>query len=147
MSGEKADSLSAVNFMSAGMRIGGRFGDDRAAEVYGRMNESIRNPSNPGMKAFIFEMLKRSNPGASFTDIQGMMENGATGDNLRAILPSISKMPQGEMRRMVLYRLTKNMQDAIRLDSAGSLDAMIKESNNKGVSSEEAQKRYDTPAI
>ena len=143
MSGEKVDSLAAVNFMAAGSQIGGRFGDDRASEVYGRMNESIKNPSNPGMKAFIFEMLKKANPGASFTDLQGMMENGASGDNLKAILPSIAKMPQGEMRRMVLYQLTKNMQDAIRLDKAGNLNAMINGVDNKGVGSAEAQSRYN----
>lgn len=143
MSGEKVDSISAINFMSAGSKIGGRFGDDRASEVYGRMNESIKNPSNPGMKAYIFEMLKKSNPGASFTDLQGMMENGASGDNLKAILPSISKMPQGEMRRMVLFQLTKNMQDAIRLDGAGNLDTMMKEADSKGISSGQVQSKYD----
>lgn len=143
MSGEKVNSLDAVNFMSAGSQIGGRFGDDRASEVYGRMNESIKNPSNPGMKAFIYEMLKKSNPNASFTDIQGMMENGASGENLQAILPQISKMPQGEMRRMVLFQLTKNMQDAIRLDGAGNLDAMLKSSRDMGVTPQEAKSRYD----
>jgi hypothetical protein len=143
-SGEKVNSLDATNFMSAGGQIGGRFGDDRASEVYGRMNESIKNPGNAGMKAYVFEMLKKSNPNASFTDLQGMMENGASGDNLKAILPSISKMPQGEMRRMVLYQLTKNMQDAIRLDNAGSLPAMISSIGNKGTSSKNASNIYDT---
>ena len=143
MSGEKVNSLAAVNFMSAGAQIGGRFGDDRAGEVYGRMNESIKNPSNPGMKAYIYQMLRKNNPNASFTDIQGMMEDGASGENLKAILPQISKMPQGEMRRMVLFQLTKNMQDAIRLDGAGNLDAMIGSVDSKGISSTDAQKKYN----
>lgn len=143
MSGEKVDSVGAVNFMQAGAQIGGRFGDDRASEVYGRMNESIKNPGNPGMKAYIYEMLRKANPNASFTDLQGQMENGASGENLKAILPSIAKMPQGEMRRMVLYQLTKNMQDAIRLDNAGSLDAMISGVDNKGISSGQAQSKYN----
>lgn len=144
MSGEKVDSLSALNFMSAGNQIGGRFGDDRAHEVYGRMNESIRNPSSAGMKAYIFEMLKRANPGASFTDLQGMMENGASTDNLRALLPQIAKMPQGEMRRMVLRQLTGgNQQDANRLDNAGSLSAMINALDQKGLSAQDTQSKYD----
>lgn len=143
MSGEKVDSVGAVNFMQAGAQIGGRFGDDRAGEVYGRMNESIKNPGNAGMKAYIYEMLRKANPNASFTDLQGQMENGASGDNLKAILPSIAKMPQGEMRRMVLFQLTKNMQDAIRLDGAGNLDAMLGSVGNKGISSGQAQTKYN----
>ena len=144
MSGEKVDSLSAMNFMTAGNQIGGRFGDDRASEVYGRMNESIRNPTSSGMKAYIFEMLKRANPGSSFTDIQGMMENGASSDNLKALLPQIAKMPQGEMRRMVLRQLTGgNQQDANRLDSAGNLSAMINALDQKGLSATDTQSKYD----
>lgn len=124
-SGENVDPNFAVNMTLAGERIGGRFGDDRLQDVMSRMNSSIQSPNNGGMKAYIFEMLKRSNPDASYTDILGMQENGANSANLKAILPEISKMPKGEMRRMVLYQLTKNWQDAIRLDSSNNLDEML----------------------
>jgi hypothetical protein len=144
MSGERVDSLSAMNFMTAGNQIGGRFGDDRASEVYGRMNESIRNPTSPGMKAYIFEMLKRANPGASYTDLLAMQEDGSSGKNLKAILPGFANMPQGELRRLALRGITGgNQQDANRLDNAGSLSAMINAANQKGLSATETQSKYD----
>lgn len=139
---ERVNANSAVNFIMAGQQIGGRFADQRAGEAFGRIDSSIKNPGGPGMRAFIFEMLRRANPGGSYTDIMGQMEGGATGENLQAILPSISKLPQGEMRRMVLFQLTKNWQDAIRLDQGGNLETMMQTLKQGPISSEQAQKQF-----
>lgn len=142
MAGENVDSNAALNLVMAGQKIGGRFGDDRAGEAFGRINESIKNPDNPGMKAYMYQMLRKSNPDASYTDIQGMMEGGASKENLQAILPEISKMPQGEMRRMMLYKLTHNWQDANRLDKSNGLDEMLS-SLKTGVGTDaEATKKF-----
>lgn len=142
MSGEKVDSSTAIDLVMAGQKIGGRFGDDRAGEVFGRIGESIKNPDNPGMKAYMFEMLRRANPNASYTDIQGMMENGASRENLQAVLPEISKMPKGEMRRMMLYKLTKNWQDANRLDDTNGLDEMLGALKTGTISDVDAKKKF-----
>lgn len=133
-SGEKVNEGFAIEMALRGQNIGGRFADDRLGEVMGRINNSIQNPSNGGMRAYIFEMLKRANPNASYTDVLGMQENGASGENLQAILPQIANMKQGEMRRMVLYQLTKNWQDAIRLDSADNLGEMMGAAKSLGKS-------------
>lgn len=142
MSGEQVDSSTAIDLVMAGQKIGGRFGDDRAGEAFGRINESIKSPDNPGMKAYVYEMLRKANPNASYTDIQAMMENGASRENLQAILPEISKMPQGEMRRMMLYKLTHNWQDANRLDKTNGLDEMLGSLKTGVVSDEDAKKKF-----
>jgi len=142
MSGETVDSSTAIDLVMAGQKIGGRFGDDRAGEAFGRINEGIKNPDNPGMKAYMYEMLRRANPNASYTDIQGMMENGASRENMQAILPEISKMPQGEMRRMMLYKLTHNWQDANRLDKTNGLDEMLGSLKTGVVSDSDAKRKF-----
>jgi hypothetical protein len=131
-SGETVNEGFAIEMAMRGQNIGGRFADDRLGEVMGRMNSSIQSPSNGGMRAYIFEMLKRANPGSSYTDILGMQENGASGQNLQAILPQIANMQQGEMRRMILFQLTKNWQDAIRLDSSDNLNEMMGAASSMG---------------
>lgn len=140
MNGEEVNSNTAVNLMMEGQRIGGRFGDDRAGEAFGRIDSSIKNPDNPGMKAYIYEMLRKSNPNASYTDIQGMMEGGASKENLQAIMPEINKLPKGEMRRMILQKLTHNWQDAIRLDKSGGIDTDAL--NNDVISDSDAKKKF-----
>ncbi len=140
--GESVDSNSAIGLIMAGTKIGGRFGDDRAGEAFGRIDSNIKNPGNPGMKAFIFEQLRRANPKGNYTDILADMENGASSHNLNAILPSISRMPQGEMRRMMLHQFTGNWQDARRLDGAGNLDEMLKSLKEHPISDLEAEKKY-----
>lgn len=141
---ERVNGNSAVNFIMAGQQIGGRFGDQRAGEAYGRIDQSIKNPGGPGMRAFIFDMLRRANPSGSYTDIMGQMEGGATSENLQAILPTISKLPQGEMRRMVLFQLTKNWQDANRLDQSGNLESMLQTLKQQPISDAQAQKQFGT---
>lgn len=140
--GEKVDSNTALNLISAGTKIGGRFGDDRASEAFGRIDSSIKNPGSAGMKAFIFEELRKANPHASYTDLLAMQENGASKDNLRAILPDIARVPKGEYRRMMLHQLTGNWQDAKRLDQAGSLEEMLSSLNNKPLSNADVAKRF-----
>lgn len=140
--GEKVDSSTALALVMAGSKIGGRFADDRASEAFGRIDSNIKNPGNPGLKAFIFEELRKMNPKASFTDLLAKQENGASAENLRAILPDIAKMPQGEMRRMFLHQFTNNWQDAIRLDRKGSLQEMLSALNESPISDKEAQKRF-----
>jgi hypothetical protein len=140
--GERTNAADAVNMMLAGDKIGGRFSDSRLSEVMGRIDGSIKNPSGPGMRAFLFNQLRNANPGASYTDILGQMENGASGQNLQAILPTISNMPQGELRRMVLFQLTKNMQDAIRLDQSGNLGTMLNQLKQSPISDEEAGVKF-----
>lgn len=131
-SSERVDEGFATSIAIAGQGIGGRFADDRLGSVMSRMNSSIQNPANGGMRAYIFEMLKRANPNASYTDILGKMESGASGENLQALLPQIANMQQGEMRRMVLFQLTKNWQDAIRLDSSDNLQQMMNAAKTSG---------------
>lgn len=114
-SGEKVDETLALNMVMGGQQLGGRFADDRLGDVSNRINSSIQNPSNGGMKAYVFEMLKRANPDASYTDILAMQENGASAENMQAIMPQILGMKNKEMRRMVLHELTKNWQDANRI--------------------------------
>ncbi len=118
-SNETVDPDFAINLMAAGSGasgIGGRYGDDRAGDAYGRMSGNIKSPGSTGMKAFIFEMLKRANPNASYVDILAEQEGGLTNETMKAILPQIARMPQGDYRRMVLKQLTGNWQDAVRLD-------------------------------
>lgn len=122
---ERVDSNAALNLISAGTRIGGRFGDDRASQAFGTIDSSIKNPGSAGMKAYVFEMLRRANPNASYTDLMGIQEGGASAANLKAILPSIAAMPEGEMRRMVLNQYTHNWQNAIRLDKGSNLQKLI----------------------
>jgi hypothetical protein len=142
--GETVDSNFATSMAIAGDKIGGRFGDDRLGESLGRIDSSIKNPTNGGMRAYIYQMLQRANPGGSYTDIMGQMENGASGENLKAILPQIAQMQQGEMRRMVLFQLTKNWQDAIRLDNSGSLEEMIKATNGMKSSDSDINAKFNS---
>lgn len=142
-SGETADSNTAIDLLMAGQKIGGRFGDDRASESFGRINESIKSPDNPGMKAYMYEMLRKANPDASYTDIQAKMENGASKENLQAILPEINKMPKGEARRMAYYKLTKNMQDAIRLDNSDGGDSIVDSLSQSSSSNEDIKKKFN----
>lgn len=141
--GERTNAAAAVNLMLAGNRIGGRFGDDRLHEAMGRIDGSIRNPSSPGMRAFMFNLLSKANPGSSYTDILGQMENGASKENLKAIMPSISQLPQGELRRMVLFQLTKNMQDAIRLDASGNLRTMLGQLDQNTIGDADVKRQSD----
>lgn len=140
---ERVDSNFATSMVVAGDKIGGRFGDDRLGESMGRIDSSIKNPGNAGMRSYIFQMLQRANPGSSYTDIMGQMENGASGDNLKAILPNIAQMQQGEMRRIVLYQLTKNWQDAIRLDASGNLNEMMKATNGMKSSKGDIDEKFN----
>jgi len=124
-SSEKVDEGYAANLLLSGQGIGGRFADDRLGSVMQGMNAGIQSPQNGGMKAYIFEMLKRANPNASYTDILAKQEDGASAENMKAILPDIMRMPQGEMRRMVLKQLGMKQQDANRLDSDGNLEKFL----------------------
>lgn len=131
-SSETVDEGYAANLLMSGQGIGGRFADDRLGGVMQGMNAGIQSPQNGGMKAYIFEMLKRANPNASYTDILAKQEEGASADNMKAILPDIMRMPQGEMRRMILKQLGMKQQDANRLDSDGNLDKFLSATEGTG---------------
>lgn len=132
-SGEKTDVNTAINLMIAGQKIGGRFSDTRLGETVGSLNSSIQNPGNAGMRAFIFESLRRSDPSASYTDILARMEQGASSENLQAILPSINKLPQGELRRAMLYRLFRNWNTANRMDIPGNITSLLNQLEEKPI--------------
>jgi len=133
------DTEAALNLISAGTKIGGRFATDQASEAFGRIDASIKNPSSPGARAFIFEELRKANPNAKYTDIKAMMEKGLTGDNLKAIMPDIERIPQGEFRRLLLASvLTQGNQiDANQLDKDGNLNKLTSGLRQRGISDKE----------
>lgn len=147
-SGEVVDEGFAINSVLNAQKLGGRFADDRYGEVMGRLNSNIQNPSNGGMRAYIYEMLHRANPNASYTDVLAMQENGASSENLKALMPQIMNMPQGEMRRMILHQMFGNWQDAIRVDkNPGAWMDVVNSQSGKAQAGQEdwdkAQKRAE----
>lgn len=131
-SSENVDEGFATSVTLAGQRIGGNFSTDKLGGIMQGLNSGIQSPQNGGMQAYIFEALKRANPNASFTDILAMQEGGANGENMKAILPGIMRMPQGEMRRMALSKLGMKQQDANRLDKDGNLEEFMKSTYDSG---------------
>jgi hypothetical protein len=121
---ERTNAGSAIGIMLAGNRIGGRFGDDRAADTFGRLNEGITNPNNPGMKAYIYEVLRRANPGQSPLQLEGLMQEGLSNPkNSQAIFGGIQNVRSREMRGRILQSLGLDAQSAYRLAGSENLQA------------------------
>ena len=141
-SGEKVDGETALNLISAGTKIGGRFGDDRASAAFGDINQNIRNPGSDGMKAFIFSALRKAHPDASIPDLLAMQENGANKENLQAILPQINAIQDGTFKKYVTHWLAGNWQSGNRLATGQAIPTLLSSLNNKPISDEEAAKRF-----
>ena len=117
----RIDSNFALGMMQSGHDIGGRFDDDRASDVFGKISSGIKSPGSPGMKAFIFSMIQKANPRNSYVENLAQQEGGLTAENIKAIMPQIDKIPQGDFKRMVIKSLFSGLrwQDAIQLDATG----------------------------
>lgn len=142
---EQVDSNEAVQLQAAGNKIGGRFGDDRQAETFGYLNNAITGASG-GWKSLLFEGLRRKNPGDTYTQLQGRIENGANRENLETILPMVNKLSP-EMRERILYSLFKSggdahsAQDAVRLSKGGNIDEILNQLN-KTTSAADLEAQY-----
>lgn len=132
---ERTNANQAINLMLAGNRIGGRFGDDRAADTFGRLNEGIVNPHSPGTKAFILEALRRANPGKTPLELEAQMQEGINSpENVKAIFPYIQGIRSREMRGRILQSLGLDAQSSLRLADAGNLSTFTQAAGG-GISS------------
>lgn len=120
---ERTNANQAINLMLAGNKIGGRFGDDRAADTFGKLNEAISNPRSPGTRAFIMEALRRANPGKSPLELEAQMQEGINSpENVKAIFPYIQGIRSREMRGRILQGFGLDAQSSLRLANANNLE-------------------------
>lgn len=138
---ERTNAASAINLMLAGQGIGGRFADTRSADTFGKLNEGISNPRSPGMRAFILETLRRSNPGKSPLELEAQMQNGIYDEgNLKSIFSSIQGVRSQEARGRILQSLGLDAQSSVRLAGASNLNDFIRlGSQGGGLSDKEFQ--------
>ena len=131
LSSETVDPNFAARMVVGGAKIGGEFADDRISKVMGGLNEGIKHNANAGMQAFIYQMLQRANPGSTRTDILAKQEQGATEENMRAIMPSIMGMQKGEFRRQILHNMGLDWQTSKRLDETDKASEFMRIINGR----------------
>lgn len=85
---ERPNAQVASGVVAAFRSIGGSFGDARAGERLGAINNTLTNPGNDFQKARNFGILNKLKPGASFIELlqmqsQGVSQQGFMGETMK----------------------------------------------------------------
>lgn len=75
---ERPNAAVASGVVAAFRSVGGSFGDARAMERLGAVNNTLTNPGNDFQKARNFGVLNKLKPGASFIELLQMQANGVS---------------------------------------------------------------------
>lgn len=82
---------TASNLISAFSRVGGSFADQRQVGSIGQIDKSIRNPNSEFSQAMMFRAIKAQDPDQSLFDIMKRQEQGATPQNITAVMDVLGK--------------------------------------------------------
>lgn len=109
-------AANASNLISAFSRVGGSFSDQRQVQSIGQIDKAIRNPGNEFSQALMFRAIRSQDPNMSLFEIMKRQEQGATPENITAIMDILGK---GEKNENTYFNVAQAL--GLRLGQAENL--------------------------